>query len=102
VQFPANPKMTLLRIGVRITVKRHGKVPAALAGGDTDTMYHLCRETREISVLWDHLAHANPDADLSHPHYFVRGEDKTFTRAKEIGGRKTKIQLDKCFCHPHN
>jgi hypothetical protein len=94
--------MTFLRIGVRLTGKRHEKVPAALAGGETDIRSHLCRETREIYVPWDQLEHANPDADLSHTRSFVRGEDETFTRARENGGRKTRIQLDKCFCHPHN
>jgi hypothetical protein len=82
VQFPALPNMTLLRIGVRLSGKRHEKVPAALARWETDTRYHLCRETREISVPWAHLAHANPDVDLSHPLSFVRGEDETFTRAR--------------------
>jgi hypothetical protein len=91
--------MTLLRIGVCLTVKRHEKAPAALAGGETDTRSHLFRETRETSVHWTQLAHANPDADLSHTRSFVQGED---TPARENGGRKTKIQLDKWFCHPYN
>jgi hypothetical protein len=91
-----------LRIGVRLTGKRHEKVPAALAGRETDIRSHLCRDTREISVPWDQLEHANPDAVLSHSPSFVQGEDETFTRARENGGRKTKIQLDKSFCHPHN
>jgi hypothetical protein len=94
--------MTLLRIGVHLTAKRNEKVPAALAGGETDTRSHLCRETREISVPWAQLEHANPDADLPHSRSFVRGKDETFTRARENGGRKMKIQLDKCFCHPRN
>jgi hypothetical protein len=89
--------MTLLRIGVCLTVKRHEKLPAALAGCEMDTRSHLCRETRENSVPWAQLAHANPDADLSHPRSFVRGEDETFTRATENGGRKIKSNLTSGF-----
>jgi hypothetical protein len=94
--------MTLLRIGVRLTGKRNEKVPAALARGETGTRSHLCRETLENSVPWAQLEHTNPDADLSHSRTYILGEDETFTRARENGGRKTKIQLDKWFCHPHN
>jgi hypothetical protein len=94
--------MTFLQIGVRLTGKRHEKVPAALAGREMDIRSHLCRETREIPVPWAQLEHATPEVDLSHSRSFVRGEDETFTRARENGGRKTRIQLDKCFCHPHN
>jgi hypothetical protein len=95
--------MTLLRIGVRLSEnKRHEKVPAALAGCETDTGSHLCLETRYIFVPWAQLEHANPDVDLSHPRPCVRGEAETSTRAKENGARKIKLNLTRWFCHPPN
>jgi hypothetical protein len=46
---------------------------------------HLCRETREIYVPCDQVAHANPDVDLSHPRPCARGEAETPTREKKTG-----------------
>jgi hypothetical protein len=56
--------MMLLRIGVRLSAKKHEKVPATLAGGETDIRSHLCRERQENYVPWAQLEHANPDADF--------------------------------------
>jgi hypothetical protein len=86
VQFPAllsNDAFT--DQGTPLRQKDMEKVPAALAGRETDIRSHLCRETREIYVPCNQVAHANPDVELSHPRTCVRGEAETPTREKKTG-----------------